>query len=168
MAGLRRHRGETSVRLDQRGDAEPRTRPQDHLRALRPELKRADTPFPNLRNRGQGQRLGLEIVEQQSLFQASAARSLGAVHHPGRIGELQRPPVHRPCPTGDHRAWLRPELGDGGLDRLRQPRIVASVQVDDVAKAASRFVDERKAHIGAAGVADERGKGEREVGHWRP
>jgi hypothetical protein len=37
--------------------------------------------------------------------------------------------------------------------------------VDNVAELSSRLVDEREANVGAAGVADERGKGEGEFGH---
>src|SRR3984885_5567765 len=46
------------------------------------------------------------------------------------------------------RARPRVELGARRLDRLRQPRIIAGVQVDDVAEPGSGLADERKAHVG--------------------
>ena len=84
--------------------------------------------------RRQRQGLGLEIVEQQALREPRAARGFRAVHHPRRIGELERPPDNRPSAAGNHRAGARAELGNGGLDRLGQPRIITGAQVDDVAE----------------------------------
>ena len=77
-------------------------------------------------------------------------------------------PTTGPAPQAIIERGPGPELGDGRLDRLRQPWIIASAQVDDLAEAASGLADERKAHVGAAGVADERGEREGEVRHWKP
>ena len=139
MASLRGDRGEAPIRLHQRGDAKPGARPQNHLRALGPKLQRADAPLPTLRNCRQRQGLGLEIVEQQALREPRAARGFRAVHHPRRIGELERPPDNRPSAAGNHRAGARAELGNGRLDRLGQPRIITGAQVDDVAETAPRL-----------------------------
>ena len=74
-------------------------------------------------------------------------------------------PTTGPAPQAIAERGLAPKLGNGRLDRLGQPRIIAGAQVDNVAEATSRFADDREAHIGAPGVADESRKGEGEVGH---
>ena len=118
---------------------------ENDLRPLAAELERPDPPHPGFRDRRQRQRLRLEVVEQQPLAKARAARRLRPVHHPGRVGELKGPPDDRPGAADDHRARARPELGRRRLDRLGQARIVVGPQMDDLAQARSGLVREREA-----------------------
>ena len=56
----------------------------------------------------------------------------------GALVSLSVRPTTGPAPQAIIERGPRPELGDRRLDRLRQPRIIAGAQVDDVAQAALR------------------------------
>ena len=165
VAGFRGDGRVPAFDFDEPGDAETRPRPQDHLRAAAPEGERADRARPVLRNGRQHQGLRLEVVEQESLREAGAARRLGPVHHPGRVGELERPPCHRPRAAGDHRARPLAKLRRRRLERLGQARIIVGDEVDSGSQRPARLLDQREPDVGAAGVADKNRKGKGDVAH---
>ena len=83
----------------------------------------------------------------------------------GALVSLSVRPTTGPAPQAIAERGLAPSLGTAASIACAKPRIIAGVQVDNVAEATSRFADQREAHVGAAGVADESWKGEGEVGH---
>ena len=157
----------TAAGVDQRADAEPGARPEDHLRRAAAEVERADPARPTFGNRGQRQRLRLEVVEQQALREAELGRRSGAVHHPGRVGELEPAIDDRAGAAGDDRTRPGAEPRDRRLDRFRQSGVVPGSEVDYRSERRLGRNFERKTHIRAAGVADQRGKRKGELAHGR-
>ena len=118
-----------------RRDAEARARARGSPagRPARTRAGRCAAPRPS-GIAGSDSACASKSLSSRPCFEAGAARGLRPVHHPGRVGELERPSDDRPRAAGDHRARPGRELGRGRLDRLRQARIVAGAQMDDVAQ----------------------------------
>ncbi len=117
---------------------------------------------------GSDKRLRLEIVEQQPLSEAEPPRRLGAVHHPGRVGELELAPVDRPGAADEQRARPRAERGDRRLGRFDEAGIIVGLEMN---RRAERRVGRRlqgEARVGAADIDDDDRERYDEIAHGGP
>ena len=129
VTAFRRDRSVTAFDFDQRSDAEARSRPENDLRARGRRRRAGRWGATILRNGRQHQRLRLEVVEQEPLREARAARRLGAVHHQGALVSFKVRPATGPAPQAI-RARALAELRRRRPDRLGQAGIIVGDEMD--------------------------------------
>jgi len=103
--------------------------------------------------------LRLQIVQDRRPPRPGGTGQLCGVDHPGKVGHLGHPVLHRPC-DGDARAVNRCQalLGEvGGQDRL-QPWKIGVPEADGAVAAHHRPVGKGDARLGAADIGKD-GKG---------
>ena len=132
-------------------------RSEHELRGAGEGLHVADRTRPVPGQMRQGDRLRLEIVEQQALAQAERVCDLPAVQRPVRIGHAHRAALDRPC--------CADEQGTGGnlraflhyLDRRKEARMGRRGGIADMPDLIAGFLGQSHADIRAADVAHEQG-----------
>ena len=160
VPGLARQREVPAVDLDQCGGTQAGTRSEHDLGAAKRVVDIADLAHPFRPHRRQGQRLGLEIVEDQALLQVGGTGDLGTVDGPARVGHVHRAAMHRTRGAGDHRPGPCRKVLDRVGDRGLEAGIVTGGEMLRIRRVGAGLFDEREARIGAADVANQNRKRE--------
>ena len=155
MAALAGDRQPRAIGMDQRRRAEPRTRPDHHLRAIGDRPAIADRHQIVARERRQRQRQRLEVIKQDHLLDAEARDHALRFDHPMAIG--QRHPVALDGPRQRQHGRMRRHVGrQHGGDRIVDGGEIGRQHGREADDPAGLVRDQREAGIGAANIADQR------------
>ena len=120
---------------------------------------RADRRRPAGLQHRQGQRLRLEIIEQEALIELQLGCDCGAVDRPGRIGQLDLAPLDRAGGAGDQGARPDAEALEGRRQRSLEARMRRRLARKTGKERRIGAHLQSEARIGAADVAKNDGEG---------
>ena len=169
MAALARHRKPFVLCMHEAGDAEAGARPQHDARGECLPGGGADRLAMLVSQRADSQPLRFEIVDDQHIRHVEIGDHLARTHHPGAIGQRDVVAIDRPGDRKNGRARLdRGLVEHGSLDRVFDGREIGGLDDGKRPRIAIGVLENRKASIGAADIANEDRKRQVQVGiEWR-
>ncbi len=156
VAALAGHRNPAMTGMDETGDAEAGAGAEHDAAGGRFRLAGADLFHVLFAERHDGERLGLEIVENDHIAQAERLDHHARPHHPGAIGEFDLVAVDR-TGDGEHRRTRldRGAVEDGGLDRIVDRGKIGGLHDRELFGLRIGIDQDGEAGIGAADIADQ-------------